>query len=69
MAYIVTTTNFGLITRFNVMCEEGANRLYNDLRNNGFLVVLPYETDTPAVADTNELARKEDILSFLYSRS
>ena len=69
MAYIVTTSNFGLITRFNVMCEDGANRLYNDLLNNGFMVSLPYETDTPAVADTNEHARKEDILSFLYSRS
>lgn len=69
MAYVVTTWNFGLSTSFNVMCEKGAMKLYNDLLNNGFNVTLPVETDTPVVADKNEHARKEDILSFLYSRS
>jgi hypothetical protein len=51
------------------MCEDGAWRLYNDLRNSGYIVTLPVETDVPVVADKNEHARKEDILSFLYART
>jgi hypothetical protein len=69
MSYVVSTWNFGLSTSFNVMCEDGAWRLYNDLRNAGYIVTLPVETDTPVVADKDEHARKEDILSFLYARS
>lgn len=67
--FVVTSYSFGLSTSFNVMCEEGAWRLYRDLFNNGFNVSTPVETDIPVVADKDEHARKEDILSFLYSRS
>ena len=68
MSYVVTTWNFGLSTSFNVMCEEGAWRLYWDLLNHGYNVTTPVETNTPVEADTNEHARKEDILNMLYSR-
>jgi len=69
MSFVVSTWNFGLSTSFNVMCEKGAWKLYWDLLNNGFDVTTPVETDTPVVADKDEHARKEDILSFLYART
>jgi hypothetical protein len=69
MSFVVTTWNFGLSTSFNVMCEKGAWKLYRDLLNGGFKVTEPVETDVPVVADKDEHARKEDILSFLYART
>ena len=67
--FVVTSSNFGLTTRFNMVSEDSANRLYNDLLNHGFMVALPEAVNSYVAADANELARREDILNFLYSRS
>jgi hypothetical protein len=69
MAYVVTTWAFGLTTSFNILCEDGAWKLYNDLLRHGYIANEPIETDIPVVADKDEHARKEDTLNFLYGRT
>jgi hypothetical protein len=68
MSYVVTVWEFGVTTSFNIFCKDGAYKLFNDLRSHSFVVTLPVETDTPVVADKDEHARKESLLSFLYGR-
>jgi len=49
-----------------VASAYSANVLYHDLVNRGYNVASVEETDTSINYDTNEHARKEDILNMLY---
>lgn len=64
--FTVTVNNFGLTTRIMVASAYSANVLYHDLVNRGYNVASVEETNTSINYDTNEHARKEDILNMLY---